>query len=309
MALTAMLLSGLLPSYALAQYTTCTAANPNDNVSDDIPLNQCLAQGGTIDLYPGQPGYIIQTGLTLSVNSTRFTNTHGGYAALIAHQTLGQAMLNAGASGYEISNLGFDGRVRDAQGNIFRSMQASCNGYRGRFSNLLLRGANFRVRNSYSIQALCGSAIEVDGAGFEIAYNVIANNGTAYDEPYSGGDPWADGITLLACNGGYVHGNFLWDNTDIDLVVGGGQNCRIESNRIDHTVHSGFAGIHVGYFPNAAGNHSGSLYSGHDIVANAVNKLAFGIVIGSHPWDPGVLATAPNVSSNLCLGGRRESRG
>jgi parallel beta-helix repeat protein len=129
--------------------------------------------------------------------------------------------VNAGLAGYEIRNITFDGR------KATRDLREFCSGYRDYGSNLILRGSGFRVHNIVSTKAMCGSAIEVDGTSFEIDNNSITHNG--HEEGTLPGDPWADGVTLLRCEDGYVHNNTLTNNTDVGIVVGGGSNCRVQS--------------------------------------------------------------------------------
>lgn len=165
------------------------------------------------------------------------------------------------------------------------------------------------VHNIESREAPCGSSIEVEGSWYEIRNNYVANNGLPR-EGSSDPEPWADGITLISCDNGYVHDNTLVDNTDIDIVVGGGPNCRIQNNTISHINVYGFAGIHIGSF-NQNGNHWNSDYSGNTVTSE-LDKLGFGIIAGFHPWDPAVPvpdagSTAHNSSTgavvNLAIDG------
>lgn len=162
--------------------------------------------------------------------------------------------------------------------------------------NLQLRGARFLVDNVEVRAAPCQAGADLEGSQFEVRNSWFAFNGWA--EP----GPWADGITVFRCDNGYIHHNEFWDNTDIDLVVGGGPNCRVEFNNIRHTQDYGFAGIHVGYFDSGAGNHSGSTYFGNT-VSSGFDKLAFGIVVGFHPWKTNLqLSDTGRVISNTVSG-------
>ena len=99
-----------------------------------------------------------------------------------------------------------------------------------------------------------------------------------------------------------VHHNVLEDNTDIDLVVGGGTGCDIFGNTITNTYHHAFGGLQVGWFPNGGGNHSGVSYRNNSI-SSLANKLAFGLIVGFHPWNPlQPVVNAGTVSGNQSSG-------
>ncbi len=265
----------------------CPAANPNDDVDDFAALQACLDQGGTIVLAPpcaGCNGYWTTQTLWLRLSGTVLTSI-GGKARIIAWPSLNGPILQTEnyVSDYELVEIEFNGN------KFLRDLRNSCSGYRGYRSNLLLRGYRFRVHHVDSVRAMCGSALEIDGQDFEVYSNWVSYNGR---DQFDGvpGEPWSDGITLLRCENGYVHDNTLENNTDVDLVVGGGANCRIQNNAVRHAPSGagiakyGFAGFHVGWFPNGGGTNSGSVFSGNTIYSDP-DMLAFGIVVGYHPWD------------------------
>lgn len=102
--------------------------------------------------------------------------------------------------------------------------------------------------------------------------------------------------------GASVHDNYFEDNTDIDLVVGGGPGAVIQNNNIQHFAAHGFGGIHVGYFAPHNGDHSGSTY-GPNTVGSSVDQLAFGVIVGIHPWDTTVSnPSAGTVQNNNIQG-------
>lgn len=100
-----------------------------------------------------------------------------------------------------------------------------------------------------------------------------------------------------------MHDNLVEENTDVDLVDGGGEGCRMENNTIiQHSRHA-FAGIHVTNFPDeGAGDHTGSDFSGN-IVDAYQDQLALGIIVGPHPWDSNLWdSTSGSVVSNQITG-------
>jgi hypothetical protein len=58
----------------------------------------------------------------------------------------------------------------------------------------------------------------------------------------------------------------------------------------------------LGRFAGGDGNHGGSTWSGNGI-SSGLNKLAFGIMVGHHPWDVTLnLTSAGSVTSNTASG-------
>jgi hypothetical protein len=245
-----------------------------------------------VALETGSPGYILKTGLTISRSGTVLTTAGPDKALFLAHPDLFKPMLtvNTNVSGYELSDVIFDGNLPN------RNRADECSGYRYFGFNLQLRGTNFLIRHIDSIRAMCGTAAEVAGSNFTIRNSYFADNGRSKAEAQAVIEPWADGITLLKCDRGLVHNNDLKDNTDIDIVVGGGFGCFISDNTISHTTKHAFAGLHIGWFREGGGNHEGGVYSGN-IIASELDQLAFGIIVGYHPWD--VNQQVPNAGSVL----------
>jgi hypothetical protein len=81
-----------------------------------------------------------------------------------------------------------------------------------------------------------------------------------------------------------MHDNEIYENTDVDLMVGGGTNGLMEYNVIWQSSQRAFAGLMVGWFDSGAGDHSGTTYQYNEITAYNDDKLAFGIMVGSEPW-------------------------
>jgi parallel beta-helix repeat protein len=284
--LPSMLLALCLSPLSASAQTNCPNANPYDSLPDDAEINACLARGGVVTLRGHAPGgpefYWISQPLNLAVSGTTLTSgTPGERVELFATNDLYGPMLQAagGVNNYTISEINFAGGVYS------RTRRDECQGYRAFGSNLVLAGDGFVVRNVETAGAMCGTALGVDGSNFEITGVNAYLNGIPADEPHNAPEPWSDGITLGRCDGGYVHDNTLSDNTDVDIVIGGGTNCRVQNNTINHNYKHAFAGIHVTNFVGEGnGNHSGSSFSGN-VVNASTDKLSFGIVVGPHPWD------------------------
>jgi hypothetical protein len=300
----------VLPSAVFAQSPNCLSAVPNDGTADDAEINACLSQGGTVVLEAGV--YWIASGLEMAVNGTVFTGAGGddssgstGTVLAAVNGMYGQ-MLIITADDSEFSHIYMNGRVAN------RTLQYTCDqafgGYRDYGYNAQVIADGFEVHHVTIADAMCGSGMEVQGADFVIRDSYFGGNGIPEDGSYSGDLPWADGLTLHLCDGGQVYDNAFADNTDIDVVVGGhngGSPCTIEYNLIANWFKHAFAGLHVGFYGNTGGNgdHSGSSYSYNEIIGYS-NKMAFGIIVGFHPWGSTVdVGDAGTIEYNDIFGG------
>jgi len=269
--------------------TTCPDANPNDFVADDAPLQACLNNGGLVLLDPGSPGYILSQGLVLSRDGTVLRSSQGSVkATLIAHPDLANDMLqvsDGGVSNYEIADLIFDGNRDMRPGNCY--------------TNLRLQGRNFSFHHVDSLRTICGSSVIVLGSNFLIYDNRIVDSGLPADVAR---DRWADGLTVLLCDNGYIHNNLIEDSTDIALVIGGG-DCSVQGNTIRQVNKWAFAGLNVGNFNNN-GYHTNSVFQFNTVESN-YNMLSIGILVGSHPWstsDAENVWNAGRVINNVARG-------
>lgn len=287
-------LLALLAAAALAlspREELCATANPNDQLPDDAALQACLERGGRVALAAGSPGYLVARGLVLRKSGTELTSADPlRPARVLAHPDLFAIMLDVpdGTTGYRLHHVSFDG-------NLARRRRANdCRGHRSFGTNVRFRGSRFKIEDVESTGAMCGSALEGQGADFEIARCRVHDNGRSAGGAREGLEPWADGITLWRCDQGWVHDNTLTDNTDVGLVIGGGNGCRVERNTVEQRRAYAFAGLMVGHFPGADGRHRDSVYSGNS-VESELDKLAFGLMVGAHPWNPKLLL--PDVGS------------
>jgi hypothetical protein len=238
----------IVPATARAQcYPETYGANPNDNLPDDAAIQQCLWQGGTTLLdSTGFPGYIVANTLQITADGTTLRGTDpSGFANVIANPGLpGQILVANNVNNFTLSNLFFNGN----KGNRDASPCGSTFDYG---KNLRLTGSGFRVLGVESANAICGSGAEVGGSGFEVANSYFVLNGYPAAQG-GGGGPWADGMTVWAClGGGSIHDSQFLENTDVDLVVGGGNTCSITNNLIVNSMVHAFAGLQLGIFAGA----------------------------------------------------------
>jgi hypothetical protein len=291
----------LSTSASPAHADSCSDANPNDNTPDDAALQSCLNSFGTVILDAGSPGYIIATGVALVGTGQVLTSTDtSNRATLIAHPDLHAPILSGrNATGYRIDSVKFDGN------KAARTTPCVPGTYRDYGSNLTLRGDGFTVLNIESSHALCGSAMDLVGTHFEIANSQFYSNG--YSTGQRSGEPWADGITLAYCQGGYVHDNYLEDSTDIAIVSGGtgGHGCRVENNTIRQINNHAFAGLAVHNFDENGlpGDHTNSWYQ-NNTITSALNQLDLGISVGMHGWFPDRDTFGGSIINNSVSGAR-----
>lgn len=281
---------------AAAQSPNCSAANPNDWNGDSSAIQACIDNNDAVYLEPGNPGYVIDARIFIKSRTTVLSSV-GGKAKLIAASGLARHMIgNDGGNYYTISELIVDGN-RDNRTESGKCTSPDPGLYAGAHgSNMILTGTGWTAHHIDTINAMCGSGLEVTGNSFEIYSVYAANNGFE-------GSKWADGITLVRCDGGYVHNNDLVDNTDIGLVIFKGNSCAVRFNTVTNRNRFAFAGLKVG----DPGSDSSVSLSGSAIKDNTIyasyNKLGFGLLVGHHPWDPNkTISDAGEVSYNTIEG-------
>ncbi|HYE88880.1 MAG TPA: Ig-like domain-containing protein [Vicinamibacterales bacterium] len=280
-------------SYALAQ-NTCPAAVPNDGVDDAPALQNCLNGGGNIAL-PFGVYTLAAHGLTITQPSTWF-HSLGQRAILQAAPSLQAKMLVAVANSFTLSDLEFDGNRLGRAGN--RDFLCNPNNFGGqRPANIDIAASFYTIHHVVSKNALCGAGMGLRGVGYNVYENIVHDNGWEAGVYPPGVEPWSDGITALDCQNGTIANNLIANNTDLDLVVGGGPNCMVTGNTIIHDTRYGFGGLSIGNFADAGvnrGNHNGSVFSGNS-VSSGLNLLSIGILIGAHPWDTNPIYDVSNA--------------
>lgn len=281
----------------------CLAANPRDFNPDDAALQDCLDENSYVVLEYGSPGYLVRNGLVMRRNNSRLTSDPSYKALLLAHPELGRPIISVdnGKDNITIENVILDGN----KANRVSKLVSICgDGPRVEGYNIFAAGVNrLKVKSIESRSALCGTSMWVSGNNFEITDNVIKNGGFT-----SGAlQPWADGITVGRCNGGVIRGNIVENNTDVDIVVGGGRGCLVENNIIRQTSTHAFAGLLLYNFPGGGGDHTNSIFRNNVILStggdsNGVNNLDFGLVVGAHIWDQSLEVFGGSVIGNTVSG-------
>jgi len=291
------------PSNAIAQIN-CSAwgANPNDDNPDDAYLQQCFNNapaGSTVFLDPGSPGFLIDYTVTIPKNLTVTSSQAPTRATILAGHNLRDFVMEQLDinMNWTITYISFSG-MNDTLG--WRNF-SDCNTYPN-LGNLWFRGTGFTFAHNESKNAICGTGLQIAGNSYYVWDNYIAYNGT---DAWNGG-PWADGITALRCNGGSIHHNVFVDNTDIDLVVGGGPSCTVYNNTIWHGGKYSFAGLNLGNFGDSSpydGKHYLSQFTGNTITNTVADRLGHGLSVGAHPWSVAVwISDTGSVSRNDIAG-------
>ncbi len=147
---------------------------------------------------------------------------------------------------------------------------------------------NCKVTNSVFENAVCATGFIANMENSIVEHNTIANNGFHY------GGLWSDGITSLKFENSKMRYNEFIDNTDVDLIFGGGKNSIIQYNYIKHTNNfagSTFAGLMIHQWPGGTSYQGGTTgdYTGSDFSYNIIDcgigkRCGFGIMVGGDPW-------------------------
>ena len=281
-----------------ASARACADLRPGLPVDATPLIAKCLQdtpEGGTLALAPGV--YTLQTVLKIQRPVTITTEGFAdGEAPCRENKDLRCAELRAAgavtgidrgfivvdAGSVTFSHLVVNGNKQNRQsGNEARQCRA---GQNGAGINIHTTQKRFHFESSSSINALCGTGLEVahPSDGLIVTGSFIAHCGIHNIQ-----NLWSDGVTISDSRDAEVSGNEILDNTDVDLIFGGCQNCRIHHNQITHSrdfAGSSFAALMLHAWPQGtSGDYSQSL-----IEDNMVNcgpfRCGFGLLIGASPW-------------------------
>lgn len=287
----------LLTPTANALGQNCPEADPNDDIPDHEFIQACLDRGTEVYLVPGNPGYIIGDKIRFRADDRLLTSI-GGKARLVAHPNLDAPLIEVqDANYYEISELILDGNVYNRT-----NAAARCQGsFPGQFgSNIFVHGVGYKVHHIDTVRAMCGSGLEVTGTNFEIYSVYAAENGRTAAEAPGVPLPWADGITLGICDGGYVHDNTIVDNTDVGLMFFKGNGCVIEHNTIRQINKYAFHGLEVGSDKENVDLANSRVW--YNTVDVATDRATYGITVGPHTVNASFWTSNVDVRFNTATG-------
>ncbi|MHB8876122.1 MAG: right-handed parallel beta-helix repeat-containing protein [Myxococcaceae bacterium] len=152
---------------------------------------------------------------------------------------------------------------------------------------------------SGSARALCGTGFEWRGDQATVTGSVFRENGA-----HTVTNMWSDGLTLLQSDGARVTASRFVDNSDVDLIFGGGTNATVQNNRISHFAQATFAGLMLDNFNGStSGDFTGTVVSGNSIECGAL-LCDFAIELGPHAWYQSANIIGGTVSGNSATGGK-----
>lgn len=136
--------------------------------------------------------------------------------------------------------------------------------------------------NNVSKNALCGTGLAIKGDGLEISNNYFVFNGR-HDNPTL----VSDGLTFHDGSYSEIKNNEFLDNSDIDLIFGGCQNCLVQNNQIIHSnnfASSSYIGLLLYSWMAGRGDYTGSDFSNNNIDCGELKRCGFGLGIGTDSW-------------------------
>ncbi|MEM8493735.1 MAG: right-handed parallel beta-helix repeat-containing protein [Pseudomonadota bacterium] len=288
----------------VARYTSesvcVTRGLPNKPRDASGVINQCIQDApanSILNLRPGRyllenpiiidkPLYIKTEGKTIDSAACALENTKS-CAVLVAGPEMrpsipGYGYVDVRSDNVTLGHLVLDGN-RAARLDSFAADECRA-GANGLGYSSTLRGNEFTMFSSVIRQTLCGTGFAAwpGYTSLMLVNNLVANNGV-HDTP----GLWADGFTILDVSNSEISRNKFIDNTDIDFILGGCQDCLIQENVIEHTDSfrsSSFAGLMLFHFPStSSGDYTGSVTSGN--IVNCANKrCGFGLYVGQTAW-------------------------
>ncbi len=200
--------------------------------------------------------------------STAFSDTVGILRVLASGSTVDHIVVNG-------NKLARHGTPSAAQCQAYQNIY----GY-----NVQLGCDDCRFTNSVSRDALCGTCLEVSGTRARV---VVSNSTVVGCGVHDREGLWSDGITVHDATDSRFTGNYLADNTDIDLIFGGCRNCDISGNTILHGhafSSSSFAALMIHAWPTTSGNYQGTVVHDNTIDCGAQKQCGIGLYIGPDAW-------------------------
>jgi len=151
---------------------------------------------------------------------------------------------------------------------------------------------------SATVNALCGSGFEWNGANAFIGGNLVRGNGD-----HTKHNMWSDGITVIASEGASVVSNYFSDNSDVDLIVGSNRGGLVKQNTVVHAAQDSFAGLML---DNFNGTSPGDFVDAQ-VIENTITcngRCDYGIQLGPHPWYASANIQGGLVAANSVTGAR-----
>jgi len=193
-----------------------------------------------------------------------------------------KSLLNMEVDGATIRHIIVNGNRSERIDSEIADDCRATNNSRG--GNIAVTCSNCSVIASVSKNALCATALLVGWKidNVNISRNTITDNGVHRTVGL-----WADGITVWDPRDSVFENNILKDNTDVDLIFGGCQNCKIQNNQITHTEDpnkGAFAAIMIHAWPTTSGNFTGTVVSGNSVDCGSGKECGMGLTVGADGW-------------------------
>ena len=202
--------------------------------------------------------------------------------------------IHVGAAAVSLSHLVIEGAGQSAR------MRGFCGRPEARPSGggIRVSASGFGLRKSVLRNFTCYTALEVTAgaAGTAIEDNRIGPNGD-----HRPGEVWSDGVTIHDSASAIVRRNVFIDNSDVQLILGGCRECRIQDNKFAHGggfASGSFAELMLHSLPNTSGDFAGTLVSGNRIDCGPARLCGYGIMVGAAPWYAGRMSGG-RVSGNF----------
>ncbi len=164
---------------------------------------------------------------------------------------------------------------------------ANCTGnHKNNGGTIRVNGTDFKITGSVLKNLPCYTALEVAMGADRLRFqnNLVANNGTHTIQ-----GQWADGVTVHDIKEGVVTGNVFINNTDVDLIFGGCQRCKVKNNTINHSgprSGSSFSAFMIYAWRQTSGNYSGSVFESNRVNCGIQKGCGYGLYIGGAAWRP-----------------------
>jgi hypothetical protein len=182
-----------------------------------------------------------------------------------------------GSTDVTVEHLVLDGNRGARLGSAAASACAAGNNRKG--FNAIARGTGHRFAWNASVRALCGTGMEWRGGEATISWNYFGDNGD-----HETNRMWADGLTVHEADSSTIEGNECWNNSDVNLIVGGGAGSTIRGNRIVNTTQASFAGLMLDNFNGGtSGDFRGTAVTGNRVDCTTL-LCDFAVEIGPHAW-------------------------
>lgn len=260
-------------------------------------LSDCIhatPKGGTVELPSG--AYTLKSQLIIDQPVTLKTRSSSGAPVDCKANASTCAILNISPEipvaneGLPIwvtsENVSFDGIA--VKGFLNKDAQLSEKLCRDRSKKRFAGGVRvdankFSITRSSITEVSCYSALEVIGlkSNFIATNNFIGRNGNHTEKRY------ADGITLRDVADAKVENNTFYDNTDVQLILGGCRKCSIRGNQFTHSRDkrgASLAELMVQAWPHTSGRYDGTAVQNNTIDCGPAKLCGFGLMIGSAPW-------------------------